>query len=120
MKANIKKLWIAALRSGDYTQSTGRLRRLSRAGESRKEDKFSHCCLGVLGELYCEATNQPWNSREVGDGQSLSRAVLTWSGMRCGMGDSVHIDSDILYPLAALNDGGKNFAQIADAIESQL
>jgi hypothetical protein len=38
-------LWVRALRSGDYEQTTGRLTRVDDDGTMR------HCCLGVLCEL---------------------------------------------------------------------
>lgn len=44
LKPEIKELWVNALESGDYTQTTGCLR-----------DVNGHCCLGVLTELAVEA-----------------------------------------------------------------
>lgn len=41
MKAEMKADWIAALRSGEFRQTTGTLRQRSPEGDS-------HCCLGVL------------------------------------------------------------------------
>lgn len=43
MNQTIKQRWVEALRSGQYTQTTGCLK-----GEN------GHCCLGVLSELYSQ------------------------------------------------------------------
>ena len=45
LKPEIKQLWLAALRSGDYKQTTGFLR----------EADNSMCCLGVLCNLHAQA-----------------------------------------------------------------
>lgn len=45
MKKDIKDKWIAALRSGEYDQTKGVLRR------EDDEGRASYCCLGVLCEL---------------------------------------------------------------------
>ena len=50
MNPQIKQKWVDALRSGEYQQTKGRL---------RKEDKF--CCLGVLCDLYGKENNVKWN-----------------------------------------------------------
>ena len=119
MKANIKKRWIAALRSGKYQQTKGRLRRV-RGG------KITHCCLGVLGELYCEATKQSWNNREVNLKQGLSLRVQNWAGLPDSLGARVKIvykEPSLRgydYYLAEHNDKSATFAQIADAIDEQM
>ncbi|HEY6018324.1 MAG TPA: hypothetical protein VIY48_00030 [Candidatus Paceibacterota bacterium] len=45
MNPEIKALWIAALKSGDYPKTAGRLARLDESGS------VGYCCLGVLMEL---------------------------------------------------------------------
>lgn len=49
MNQEIKKRWVAALRSGDYKQGTGALR--------NADNKF--CCLGVLCDLHSKAHGTP-------------------------------------------------------------
>lgn len=44
MNPDVKARWLAALRSGEYRQGAGRLRR-------QDVDGAVHCCLGVLCEL---------------------------------------------------------------------
>lgn len=45
MNPDVKARWLAALRSGEYVQGQGRLRRHDADGTTY------HCCLGVLCEL---------------------------------------------------------------------
>lgn len=52
MNEEIKKLWIEALRSGEYKQGTGRLNMVNEAGASLM------CCLGVLCDLYIKQTGK--------------------------------------------------------------
>ena len=49
MKQEIKQQWITALRSGNYPQGRGYLRRIDDDG------KEGYCCLGVLCELAVNA-----------------------------------------------------------------
>src|SRR5688572_29009191 len=50
MKKRIKKLWIEALKSGEYSQGKGRLRRQDSCFDT---DSIvdSYCCLGVLCDV---------------------------------------------------------------------
>ncbi len=50
MNANIKKIWLKALRSGEYEQTTTRLCR-------PRSDGVGFCCLGVLCDL---SDDCPW------------------------------------------------------------
>jgi hypothetical protein len=47
MNIELGRRWVAALRSGDYRQGRGRLKRTRNGGT-----KVSYCCLGVLRELH--------------------------------------------------------------------
>lgn len=70
MNAKVKKLWLKALRSGDYKQGAGALR-----------SDHSFCCLGVLCDLHRQEVHGRWKRNEVGgfeyagDGFILPRAV---------------------------------------------
>lgn len=46
LNKNVAKIWVKALRSGDFEQTTGSLCR-----RTNKEGEYSHCCLGVLCEV---------------------------------------------------------------------
>ena len=91
MTPEFKAQWIAALRSGKYEQGKGRL---------REGDKF--CCLGVA----CDLTDpDAWNDKGGWGAQDNYDIVLPFIDIREGDW------------LAALNDGGTTFAEIADFIE---
>lgn len=118
MKAEIKQLWVAALRSGEYQQTEGQL---------RNGDQM--CCLGVLCDLATKAGIGQWDGNEfltiegenvVGvDAQLPSEFVRDWAGLPS---TSPEIGEG---PLTDMNDGingfeQSNFAQIADMIEEYL
>ncbi len=118
MKPKIKAAWIAALRSGEYAQTSLRLR-----------DSVGFCCLGVLCDLASKEGIGQWSD----DGQFVTGDemdnnsvppddVVAWSGM-----DSPNptINQETGYHLAFYNDGGlsvkpHSFAAIADLIETYL
>ena len=102
-----KAKWIAALRSGEYKQGRSFL---------RKEDNF--CCLGVaLDLLGVEWKKSPYTLNEgtvfrcgTDDG------VLPFKYARqLGIAQSGQIED--YSALAAMNDAGKSFLEIADFIE---
>lgn len=57
MNEKLKKKWVAALRSGDYQQGTGSLKKRETVWSEEKQhfvyvsDSEKYCCLGVLCEL---------------------------------------------------------------------
>lgn len=109
MKKGIKKLWIAALRSGKYEQGRTAL---------RSDEGF--CCLGVLCDIYGQQFGKRWTGRK-GRDQSfdgatyfLPTSVVEWSGMKTG-------DPTVKGErLAVMNDRGDSFNSIADRIEKYL
>jgi hypothetical protein len=118
MKPEIKPAWIAALRSGKYQQTTGRLR-----------DSNGFCCLGVLCDLSAKAGIGRWDADlpnwfdtgGAGESVVLPQAVVDWAGMASY---SPEID---LVALATYNDGDAqneikphSFTEIADLIEKHL
>jgi hypothetical protein len=58
MDSEVKALWVAALRSGDYKQASGQLK-----------TPQGHCCLGVLCELH---------KKEYPDGYDFSNFGMTY------------------------------------------
>lgn len=118
MKAYVKKKWLTALRSGEYTQGRYKLRH---AG--------NFCCLGVLCNLHAQAhpeVAKTQNSRQeyLGHTADLPQDVWEWAGLGGPVGDDVAIGERVV-SLDQLNDGANgvkrhNFAQIADIIEDQL
>ena len=114
MNKRIKKLWVAALRSGEYTQGRGRLR--------NRADEF--CCLGVLCNIHAQehpeiAAAQRTSLEYMGSYAQLPKAVVRWAGLETSPGTCVRIAGNLNF-LAVYNDRGVSFSQIADAIEEQL
>lgn len=120
----VKARWVAALRSGEYTQTQGALRR---------GDSF--CCLGVLCDLYAKDGHAEWQKgfdqryMMLGNSGLIPDAVNDWAGLPY---DSMgHVKVKIgryAHSLPQFNDGSgdnepiqaRTFAEIADAIEAQL
>jgi hypothetical protein len=109
----IKKLWVAALRSGEYKQARGQLRR---------GDSF--CCLGVLCNLHAQAhpdiaAKQKYRGVYMSSPAVLPLAVAKWADLKSEFGGIVEIfrfNAGLPYH----NDRGSTFSEIADAIEAQL
>lgn len=107
MNQRVKKLWVDALRSGEYKQGFEALR--------SPDDEF--CCLGVLCDLYSKEKTIPWDDTNGGSythegGISFpSQNVKDWA-------DIWFVYSNILSVLVDMNDHARNsFKTIADYIE---
>lgn len=95
-------LWIAALRSGDFVQGTGRLCQTDGAGNKK------YCCLGVLSHIHKDNEHNIDMSAFVGDNY--------WRQLGF---DKIEPDQCVL---ANLNDNPKDrltFPQIADWLEEK-
>jgi hypothetical protein len=134
MNPRIKAQWIAALRSGDYTQGFGVLR-----GTRIADGTIGHCCLGVLCNLYVQETGRgtwmPVDSESAGsmengfaqdttfvsgeDNQPYTtfppNEVIQWAGYT--EADQARLSMN---HLAGRNDSGETFWQIAQRIEESL
>lgn len=130
MNPEIKRKWLEALRSGEYNQGSGAL---------RKNGKF--CCLGVLCDLHSKETGTNWirneeypdtNDLYLGDTQYLDEKVMSWAGL-CENDPQVEITAEeaeeiLINPdeipykvcISSLNDTGASFRVIANKIEEQL
>lgn len=110
MNKRIKKLWIRALRSGKYNQTTGRLKRGT-------DDLAAYCCLGVLCEIAVSKGVIQVYDATFG---TLPTAVTEWA----------QVEEDPLLgvrridgqrPVASrLNDSGYTFREIANRIQKYL
>jgi hypothetical protein len=133
MNQEIKEKWIAALRSGEYNQTTGKLKTSS-----------GYCCAGVLCDLYRKETgNGEWDefNRFVSnyriDAYTLPDAVVLWSGFQNNTIVGRKINSPLQIPenggepvtIFEINDGyfendikvsSKSFNEIADIIEEKV
>lgn len=108
-----QKIWLAALRSGDYEQGTWRLNR---------DNKF--CCLGVAAELF------KTEETEIEEELLLDVKQVWYDGCMASAPDYVvdalkllgpradHIKDEVDLSLARYNDSGKTFAEIADIFEA--
>lgn len=138
MNPEVKAEWVAALRSGEYHQGTSALRNVTTALENAPA---THCCLGVLCDLYAKKGEGEWvgavfnfgtpdlSFNHEGSGvlpENLAKAV----GLN---GDnpntSIHSapgewSTGGPLTLAELNDGSSgvkySFNQIADLIEREF
>jgi hypothetical protein len=109
MKKSIKKKWVAALRSGEYEQGTGKLR-----------DGDTYCCLGVLCDIHRKETGGRWRLEKYrAENLRLPDEVVSWAGLK-SKSPAVFYENEDQY-LSVLNDDIEcNFDQIADAIEENL
>ena len=113
MEAELKSRWTARLRSGEYRQGKGALRKLGK-------DSDSFCCLGVLCEIAVEDGKAHlskqhevvgWNYNYNQENSLLPIELHAWSG----------ICLDDREELMSMNDAaGKTFEEIADWIDENL
>lgn len=115
-----RQLLTAALRSGDYAQSTCFLNRV----ESVEGIPAGFCCLGVATDIFHKETGQgKWSDDGIflhGEERAASIlpvAVQNWFGFGNSMGRHVS-ESGVTCFLTAINDHGASFVQIADIIDS--
>lgn len=120
MKQKIKKLWVDALRSGEYKQGKSVL---------CSEDKY--CCLGVLCEL---AYNDNIINKEKGvhasypnevcyyDNEShlLPASVMKWAGLHDRAVSIRGNNMTTTGSLSGYNDNDWTFDALADLIEEKL
>lgn len=122
MNPEIKKLWVEALRSGEYKQGKGYLKDVT-------GDEPAYCCLGVLTDLCAKERGLRWGRTEYFDGRKvqefhdtkyfLPRPVREWSGL--GIEAPIVAFDGAHLSLVKLNDTREaSFTKIADAIEASL
>lgn len=123
MNPEVKAKWIAALRSGDYVQGQGALRR---------GDKY--CCLGVLCDLKLREDGQEWfhrpgistyEIRVEGEDPYCENAELPdyiqeWAGLENAVGWFTKSIGDYDSLIGLNDDAHYTFEQIADVIEEQF
>ena len=124
MKKTIMKKWVAALRSGEYEQTSGSLVSINNEGE-----RF--CCMGVLCNLATEDGYGEWDGYVFKDEKGLNSnswlppGVIKWAGMKSESGEFESSDKDCgVSPegysktLVGLNDAHTPFTELADIIEA--
>lgn len=120
MKERVAKLWVEALRSGEYKQATTTLISPNYLpnGRPNLDGPFEkHCCLAVLMEL----------ARKEGvvvdfACSALDGATKEWAGVNtqsCCLPDDLPFPMKHRSPLSLLsaNDTGATFEEIADFVE---
>lgn len=126
MNQEIKKLWVNALRSGNYRQGKYMLHNIS---------ENAYCCLGVLCDIalkniqiktvIVESKKSPDKYMVFGDNQNkqfLPQEIVLWAGIKDNP-EMLITDAyfDRLVAITDLNDYTEyNFSQLADLIEAQL
>lgn len=133
MKKDVAKKWVKALRSGKYKQGECYLKQHHYNGKS------SHCCLGVLCELYnneMKKNHKKMLSTKIRNKNSgidcvvfnnkegeLPKVVMKWADIIDPIGRFQVENPDYgadKYCLADLNDCGKKFSTIANIIEKNV
>lgn len=130
MNPEIKAKWVAALRSGEYTQGTCFLKQES-------DHPHAFCCLGVLCDIAAkegiiEWEVQTWHGRSTWHAAStktlhdknserLPFCVTEWAGLYDVDPDLMLSDSRRSVRVSELNDNVRlDFERIAELIEGQL
>lgn len=115
MKSEIKDLWVQALKSGEFEQTTGQL---------CKDEAY--CALGVLSVLALIHGQCTYDEREDGgrfDNRAigLSYNIMNWAGIEdflvAGKEFLPFIYEDKVVSISILNDAGLTFDEIAEEIE---
>lgn len=127
MRAHALDAWLKALRSGEYTQGTLKLRRTDENGQK------SFCCLGVLSDLAVKEGVCKWNddithSSVDGVDAFLPDSVISWAGLADMSCQRTRPYDPVVFihtqcataNLSILNDDGKTFMEIADIIEQNV
>lgn len=94
MDAELKRKWIAALRSGEWKQCRERL-----------TDGEGYCCLGVLHKILT-GEEPPWLWGDKGQGIEKPKQI--------------NLKPLSIKHLSDRNDEGQSFSEIADYIEANL
>jgi len=113
MRKAVMEKWVRALRSGEYKQTTGKLR-----------DEFGFCCLGVLCDLHATHgrtgswDQECYHSSTKGASECHydlpTKAVVRWAGLKSREPQAPLLEDS----LAQLNDDHNwSFQELADLIE---
>ena len=106
-----KSDWIAALRSGEYKQGSRDLRDVD----------GNFCCLGVLTEINgWSFENETYLSGEGALAVKADAATGTGNLRSMGLPTPYRHGVNNFINLAAMNDAGVSFAEIADFLEEHL
>jgi hypothetical protein len=117
MKAEHRDQWLNALRSGEYKQIKGVLYGSAQHG---------YCCLGLLAHVVGGVDNDKLESAGTCGFLAYETGGEYGLGRDCHEGDGLYRARDpeslttLQRKLAAMNDNGHSFAEIADWIEANV
>lgn len=124
MNAEVKKKWVNALRSGDYHQGRGRLRKRRNPESTKDRNLDLFCCLGVLCDLY---DPEGWEGDlYLGASVFPPLEVEKWAGLSVDGSYGEPNRVNVCVDLVTMNDGENpdeyafDFEEIADYIEREL
>lgn len=139
MEPELKKEWMAALRSGEYEQGKEALRPavVDEYDDDNEPLSFkptnTFCCLGVLCDILAKKGRGVWVDDISGDGQLFryksSDASPSFHAdldteatglLPDAMAADLGISREVANNLARLNDNGEPFQVIADTIEREV
>lgn len=107
LKAEVKKRWVKALRSGEFQQGKGYLKLLPFG----RQKATRYCCLGVLCQIEGVRENHSFDAKSVNFGKSNTR-LSDYMLRKIGLNESE------MKNLMRMNDSGdKTFKQIAQYIQ---
>lgn len=126
------KLWVEALESRAFLQTTNQLR-----SEKMSDGTFRYCCLGIATQVYAEACNVPnvwWKDHDPKEGDDFSYLpveVSQWFGFEevdpsiamapVGDGSDGEAPELRMHTASELNDDkGYTFAQIAALVRTRF
>jgi len=115
--AERRAAWVAALRSGEYQQT---MTRLWRHADS-EHFPAGFCCLGVACQVAIDAGFPAHWSPDIQVDGAASIQIEGWSEygvLPDPLLDWLGLSRDEQTHLYKMNDAGKSFAEIADAIEA--
>jgi len=111
----VRAEWVRRLRSGDYPQTRGALRRTTKGQYDSDVSPVGYCCLGVLcdfavGSGIIEQEDGDDRIYYDGEGTYLPSPVMAWAGVTKTEESTMSI----------LNDDGATFPEIADLLEGKV
>ena len=108
---DIKRLWLEALRSGEYSQCSGAL--ADQSSDDMEKGTYSNCCLGVLGHAVFSIPQSELLT------ETMPRVRWDDKGNHDTPFSSA-VNLSVQDHLAEANDAGVTFTEIAKIIEELL
>lgn len=118
MKFRMMQKLVRALRSGKYEQGEAQLR------TAGSKHKYAYCCLGVATRVAMVAFDRDNYVKGTSEQIYLTERVMNYfgfadrRGVRKGKEGLIRVGSGLYTSLAAANDAGRTFDEIAAAIKA--